>query len=306
MVILATAVVGSALSVPYLFLIRVCPSAKLCVFITIFYGLGLGYISAWLCKMFKIRNVALTILGICIGVFIYTYFKWAFFVSYTYTNWFPDDFGPTSYFSLVPYIMKYPQDFWASIKDINSYGTWSMSSSHSSAETTSNTTGVMLWIVWISEILILTVSTILVTLTRLSHPFIEAENEWAAEYKDRAFVFESFNIQANRAAIEENPAFILNARPFYGDISKSDCVKLALYHSSDFMENYISLSQVICATKKKKANTTTPIMYLRVNNDFFNSLCNLFNNTNSGSNYSQPIPQADENKYMSTINDIEK
>ena len=306
MVILATAIVGTALSVPYLFLIRVCPSAKLCVFITILYGIGLGYISAWLCKKFKIRNLAIATLGIFIGVLIYTYFKWAFFASYTYTSWFPDDLGPASYFSLLPYIIKSPGDFWGSIKEINGVGTWSMSSSHSSSDTASSTTGVILWIVWAIEIVILAVSTFLVTLGRVKHPFIEAENEWATEYKERLFLFESFDIKANEKTIEENPSFILTARPFYGDIKKDSCVKLTLYHSSDFMENYISLDQMTCATKKKQANSTPVIIYLSVDNQFFHSLCNLFDNPNGGNNYTQPIPQADQNKAMDALNCIEK
>ncbi len=200
-------------------------------------------------------------------------------MSYTYTEWYPDQLGPASYISLIPQILASPSDFWGSINDINSYGTWSFGRS-----STTPVTGIMLWIAWIGEIVLLAAMTLLVSVNRVKKPFIEAENEWAKEYKEGIFAFESFDIKANQMMIEENPSFILGARPFYGDFAKSSYVQVDLFHSSDFMENYITLNQVKYDQKAKKLNKTPVITYLRTDSTFFHSLYGIFNGGSSGQN----------------------
>ena len=256
---LGTFLAGTVLAIPYLFIVEICPIIYACILLTV----GYGYVVGLLCKVIidktKMRNALVTIISVSLGTIAFTYFKWIFYVCRKITE---------SYIVGVNEIIADPSLLWDGIKLINSVGTWSIGRHSSSA-----VNGPILYIVWIAEIIIIAGVAIFTAYDKTRFPFIESDDEWAKEYKEKTFAFEWFEIKKNE--IEENPYLIFNNNPKYFT-SASNFVELKLYHSYNFSECYISLFLNNYNVKNKKNERTEKIKYLRVSTDFYEKLIQLF------------------------------
>lgn len=256
---LGTFLAGMILAIPYLFIVEICPIAYACILLT----LGYGYVIGLLCKVIiertKMRNALVTIISVSLGTIAFTYFKWIFYVCRKLTE---------SYVTGVNELIADPSLLWEGIKLINSVGTWSIGRHSSSA-----VNGPILYIVWIGEIIIIAAVAIFTAYDKTRFPFIESDDEWAKEYKEKKFNFEWFEIK--KYEIESNPYVILNNKPKYF-IASSNYVELKLYHSYNFSECYISLFLNNYNVKNKKNERTEKLKYLRVSTDFYEKLIQLF------------------------------
>ena len=177
-----------------------------------------------------------------------------------------------SYVTGVNELIADPSLLWEGVKLINSVGTWSIGRSYSSSGN-SAVTGPILYIVWIGEIIIIAAVAIFTAYDKTRFPFVESDDEWAKEYKEKKFTFEWFEIKKHE--IESNPYVIFNNSPKYF-ISASNFVELKLYHSYNFSECYISLFLNNYNVKNKKNERTEKLKYLRVSTDFYEKLIQIF------------------------------
>ena len=264
---LGTFLAGTILAIPYLFIFEICPIIYACILLT----LGYGYVVGLLCKVIidktKMRNALVTVFSVSLGTIAFTYFKWIFYVCRYVTG---------SYIVGVNEAIADPSLLWDWIKLINSVGTWSIGRSYSSSGN-SAVTGPILYIVWIAEIIIIAAVAIFTAYDKTRFPFIESDDEWAKEYKEKTFTFEWFEIK--KEEIEENPYLILNNNPKYFT-SASNFIELKLYHSYNFSECYISLFLNNYNVKNKKNERTEKIKYLRVSTDFYEKLIQIFERPN--------------------------
>lgn len=217
----------------------------------------MGALGGLVCKFFKIRNSALSIAVSVIGILIYTYFKWAAFVSYAFAK---------SYTYIVMDLLLDPIDLLAKIIRINEEGTWSYGINSPPV------TGIVLAIIWIVEFLIYSITHLFIINDKTNDPFIEKENKWAKKL-DAKFFFRDFNVKSNLASIENNPGFLLTYLEAPQNIVGTGYLEAELFHSSDFSENYLDVDQVIItnASRNNRQNKKV-IKKLAVSREFVSNL----------------------------------
>lgn len=254
---LITVVTGSLTSLLYLFLVAKIPSAKLSVFLPFLMGGLLGAISYQVARFFKLRSRLTIMVGAGLGIIVYNYFKWAFFISNVFTE---------SYISEFTKIIADPALMIDSIKLINEYGTWGFNDEVA-------VTGTVLAIIWILEFLLLAGVHFAVLKDGSSLPFIESENAWAHK-SNVAFYATYFSVKEMRARIEQNPQILLDYIQAPTDLYSQNHVEINIFHSSDFNENYIDVSEVTISQKKGKEDRTVTrvIKYLSVSREVAASL----------------------------------
>lgn len=254
---LITVVTGSLTSLLYLFLVAKIPSAKLSVFLPFLMGGLLGAISYQVARFFKLRSRLTIMVGAGLGIIVYNYFKWAFFISNVFTE---------SYISEFTKIIADPALMIDSIKLINEYGTWGFNDEVA-------VTGTVLAIIWILEFLLLAGVHFAVLKDGSSLPFIESENAWAHK-SNVTFYATYFSVKEMRARIEQNPQILLDYIQAPTDLYSQNHVEINIFHSSDFNENYIDVSEVTISQKKGKEDRTVTrvIKYLSVSREVAASL----------------------------------
>ncbi len=265
------AIIGSAISIPYLFLIRVCPYIKLTIIVTILFGLALGWLAGLLCKWFKMRSVVVALLAVTLGYLFLTYFKWIFYVSFIASDIYD---GAASYISYAPSLITHPLDFIQMIGAINQEGTWSMSSSHtSSGSDSSAVNGVLLGIVWIIEIALIYLCMLFPVISQTKKPFIESEGKWAVKYP-KTFALPYFQTKTRVSDLEKNPTEVIRSLDL-NTFSQRNYTEITLHHSGDYTENYIDINEIALDNRNRKTSKTT-IKNLRVDYEFADALLQMF------------------------------
>lgn len=258
-VFLTTAIAGAALSILYLFLVRICPMVYLNFLIAFVFGGFLGFIASRICKLFKIHNQLAVLIGMFLGIIVYTYIKWAFFVNYTFTG---------SYFNSFFDIVFFPGTVWDAIKIINQEGTWTLGSGVQNLGSHA-VSGIMLWAVWIGEFILLTILNISLALSQVKTPFIDHENQWAIHEKDRNYVYFYKDLLSRKKEIEENYSILLELLEPRATINATDdFIRIYYYHSMDNTENYITIEECQYIARKKKLESKTVMEYLAVSEGF--------------------------------------
>lgn len=254
---LITVVTGSLTSLLYLFLVVKIPSAKLSLFLPFLMGGLLGAISCQIARFFKIRNRITIIVSAGLGIIVYNYIKWAFFISYIFND---------SYISDFTKIVTDPEYMFDSIKLINKYGTWGFNDDVA-------VTGAVLAVIWIIEFLMLLGVHFAVLKDGSSVPFIESENAWAHK-SNVTFYATYFSVNEMRDRIEQNPKILLDYIQAPTDLYSQNHVEINIFHSSDFNENYIDVSEVTVTPKRGKEDRTVKrvMKYFSVSRDVAASL----------------------------------
>lgn len=253
---LVTVVAGSAISILYLYLVHIIPSIKLCVLLTLVFGGVMGALGGLVCKIFKIRNLALVLIVSAIGILAYTYFKWAAYVSYMFEE---------SFISSLTELLFDPSELLSRIKLINEEGTWSFGRSGD------NVTGIVLLIFWVLEFVIYAGLHLGLASSGANDPFIEKDNDWAKKFNAK-FNFRDFDLKADRTAIENDPNLILAYFEKPENIVHTTYYEAELFHSKDFSENYLDVSKVEINPTKNSRQESKEINKLSVSRDFVQNL----------------------------------
>ena len=264
-ILVATFILGSVLSWPYLWLEEKIPFIYLNILIPVGTGIILGFVIGKIARILKKHSPIFGILSIFIGYLGMTIIKWALYV---YNLVFVD--SGTSFFEGMKLILTSPAEFWETIGYINTLGTWGFSES-------GNVTGALLWIVWIGEFILLFVCFVAMFYNQIDIPFIDKDNNWAVKYGTK-FEFTYFNVADVSRTIENDPNTLFLYPRLQRSGAKVNYVSAELYRSQDGGLNYLTLSTHIL-DDKGNYSATKVIKHLIVDWDFVN---NLINNTYTG------------------------
>ncbi len=162
------------------------------------------------------------------------------------------------------------------IKDVNEYGRWTFSSrprysSYTSADTQSSTNvkGIMLWLVWIGEALVIIFFPIYMGVKRSDDPFIESEDMWAEVYQNPRLGFADFNVTKGIIKqIENVPDYLFSYGRTEGSASKLNFVRVKLHHSRFYTENYITLIKMTYNPKNRNYQEKEVMRHFKVSFDF--------------------------------------
>ena len=264
-ILVATFILGSVLSWPYLWLEEKIPYIYLNILIPIGTGIILGFAIGQVARILKMHSPIFGILSIFIGYLGMTVIKWAMYV---YNLVFID--SGISFLEGMKLILTSPAEFWMTIGDINSLGTWGLSES-------GNVTGALLWIIWIVEFILLFSCFAAMFYNQIDIPFLDKDNNWAVKYGTK-FEFTYFNVADVSRTIENDPNTLFLYPRLQRTSTKVNYVSAELYRSQDGGLNYLTLSTHILDDKGNYSNKKV-IKHLIVDWDFVN---NLINNTYTG------------------------
>lgn len=309
LIILAVAGAGCLLSVIYLKINQINPIVYLTILLTCGFGALIGLIANLIIKKFKIRNPGMAILAVLIGALLFTYFKWALYISWDNQD-IKDELSKHSSTYNKFYLPQYPNAdktftevltspslLLEEIKDVNEEGRWSYSSSRSSSSSKTPVKGIPLAIVWIVEAAVLIVIPAGMAYSKAKHPYSETDDDWMPEYKT-PFMFGTYDLTRNKQIILNNPDELFNI-PYLENLPpRQGYVKGTLYHSADFSECYLTLATQTFNKKNDKYDSIDVIKYLKLN---FSQVERLFDHCHinkpfaSTTNYNyQPQYQAPE------------
>lgn len=257
-ILLVTFIIGSALSWPYLWLEEKIPFIYFNVLIPVGAGMILGAIVGQVAKVLKMHSPIFGTISILIGFIGVTIIKWAMYI---YNLLAASESLPL--FSTMKNILSNPSEFWTTICYVNSVGTWGLSKG-------SNVTGILLWIIWIGEIILFYFCFSVIFHSEIDIPFVEKDNAWATKH-DTTFKFAYFNLANVSKSIEEDPNALFLYPRLDTNVEKVNHVSAELYRSKDGGLNYLTLSTHVL-NDKNNYSTTSVIKHLIVDWDFVNNL----------------------------------
>ena len=264
--LIATTLVGSILSLPYLILVRIIPVVQLSALMAVLLGIGSGLIAALLCKLLKLGNTPTVMIAGAVSALLFQYVKWAMFSSYVYTLWYIGE-DQASYLSMLPGFLLNPVALVDAIVEINQYGTWSMSDSGATMN------GIMLAMIWLAEFAIIFAIYLRMLSGQAAKPFIAGENQWAIQQKGNIYL-RNFPEALTSQMISSNPEILLPNVVPASEIGIEPHIEIELFHSQDYAENYINVSSISYVrqngqTKKQEKKIARN---LTVNREFISAL----------------------------------
>ena len=210
------------------------------------------------------------------------------------------------------YLVMHPGKLFEDLKNINEVGRWSIKSHRYGLSDTDRESvkGFLLWFVWLGELLILTVIPVWWAFDKSRYPFIESEDEWAAEEKPMPdFKFDGPD--SGRGAGEQafvkaetlkdpNYLFTLPAIPIIAPMP-DEYYKVTYCRSRYFDENYITVaySKLVNARKNQRRQQVL-VKNMRVDADFIATLYGTFECTVpalcKGTNRAKEVNAANEER----------
>ncbi len=176
------------LALAYTYLIWYIPFIYINLFITVGFGFAVGIaISQLAIKMGKVRNSKIAIIFGFLGGLFALYFSWALWVDLvinageSYGN---SKIGITTsnveFLQALELVLQ-PDMLFNLISKINKTGTWGIQGG--------SVSGVFLTLIWIIELLIVLVISVIVPYLKANSPFCEIDNKWFSEKELPAFNF---------------------------------------------------------------------------------------------------------------------
>ena len=174
-------------------------------------------------------------------------------------------------------LMAHPGMLMSDIKQINSEGRWSYSTSHSYSSTRDAelVNGFMLWLVWLGELIVINLPAFAIAIPMCQRPFIESDNDWAIKHPTQ-FKFGAVNAQALKSSMEADPMSLFNNQALITAGGRTNYFTVTLFHSRSFMENYVLVDNTTYDARRKTYNHKNFINYLTVDTRFVGTLFNIF------------------------------
>lgn len=167
------------LSMLYAMFVAYIPIVYFNILLTLGFGIAISFVSRLFNRIFKIRNRKKTLIITIILALFGAYFQWIWYLMYISSEQFQVFENISSFFNL----LVHPNWVIESIIEINQVGVWSIF-----GLPTFN--GVFLWVIWISEIIIIVYMAYHNYANFETIPFSEQENQWyKKEYIDAEFEY---------------------------------------------------------------------------------------------------------------------
>ena len=271
--IVAALIAFPLLALVYAYAIWYIPIPYLNFFITGIFGVLVGVvISRFVIRMGKVRNGKLAFVFCLFGALTAAYFHWAVWVDLAFNisgTIGGDDIGVATSnikFGEVLSLVLSPAGLFELMGEINKVGVWGIKGG--------TVSGGFLTFIWVVELLMIVVATLVVGTGQASKPFCEEENTWFEENElnpvasigDGAALVKALSI-GDMDVIDSslNPA---------GDIKAESHAKITLYDAKSG-ENFVSIENEIAKTNDKgevKFDTDTVTTFLKISQDVANRL----------------------------------
>lgn len=247
--ILVALIIVPLVSFLYAYLSWYNPIVYLGIFLTVIFGLVIGFLANIIIKKGKVRN---TKLGLILGfslAFVAFYFQWVFWVDLVY-NYNPDSFSETlnvsSRMDELLVLFKNPGYFFDLIKEIYTTGVWEM--------TGSTIKGIFLGLLWLIEFLVIMVFTYFFVADTASKPFEESSETW---YKETILSAKSYieDTENMVAYLETGKDDVFDNWRNAEDPAKEDHCIMFLYSSKN-EGNYLTINN-----NKAKLNNKNEIVF---------------------------------------------
>lgn len=241
----------------YNFLIVLIPIIYLNFFITVGFGVAIGYSVKYFSRFGKIRNKTYIIsLAAAVG-FVAFYFQWiAYFVFLSY-----DDLSFEAYSDHLSIIFN-PLYLASLIIELNVVGSWSIFGLMFN--------GMPLWLIWISEAAIIIGMPVLIMKKHPVKPYSELLQKWYNQYKlnyqfERISMVNQFKEDLGKDV--ENTVNNLS----YGESNRYS--EVMIYFLEDEEQQYLSVNTIYIEDQGKGKKKSTPVVHLiKVNTNMANSL----------------------------------
>jgi hypothetical protein len=192
--IVAAAVLGAAYA--YCDLYNPCISV-LTFLLTIGFGAGCGAVAGWMMRWADVRNRGLRTISSLIVAIVALYSSWVFWLYaliVRYDSQTPKDFSPATF-------LMHPHVMWNLMQIVNEKGAWSIGG-HGGTSSSTPVTGVMLWLCWAAEAVLIVGSSILAAnAVGSAFPYCESCNRWARKTK-QLFTAGPMNLAELRSQLE--------------------------------------------------------------------------------------------------------
>ena len=174
------------------------------------------------------------------------------------------------------YLATHPTELFENIKEINEYGRWALKSRHTYSyinneveKENNNIKGIMLWIVWIGEMLLICIPAIVIAHKRAAMPFIESNKKWAEKNNSDAFMLKAPILVAGVGkSFKNSPDSVFGYEHLPVRPGNAPHLRLELYHSDDYEENYASLILKTYNAKNKRFDEKIVAKYVTVDKSF--------------------------------------
>ena len=193
----------------------------------------------------------------------------------------------------IGYLLVRPGELWDDIRSINTQGRWTMSSRHSYSSKSSKTpvTGVMLWLTWLGEMLLMFIPAVAIVRVKAVAPFIESESDWAVTDKPQlSFKFvDPFPGNSNgenqfKVTFKNDIDSLFTLQPLLPQMGSLSTYYTVTYcHSRNYNENYLTVvhTRINSAKNNQKVNSVI-VKDILVDADYIATLHGMFG-------YPQPI-----------------
>jgi hypothetical protein len=272
--ILSAVIAFPILALVYTYLVWYIPFIYINFFITAGFGFGVALVISYLSiKIGKVRSPKLALIFGVLGGLIALYFSWAIWVDLvinageSYGN---SRIGITTSnikFVQVFQLAIHPEILYELASKINEVGTWGMRGT--------TVSGVFLTIIWVIEMLIVVVISLLLPYASSKIPFCELGNKWFDEK-----VLPAFNPISNQQEMISNLEKS-NQNSFdelqYASNLESQSHSIFTLYSSNQGENFLSIENKIASTNKKgeiEFKDDEFVEYIAVSSDLKRKLLN--------------------------------
>ena len=192
----------------------------------------------------------------------------------------------------IGYLLVHPGDLWEDIRDINKVGRWTMRSSRSSfssnrnSTTNNNVNGIMLWITWFGELLLMFIPAAAIVYYKAATPFIEQDNDWALTDKPRLSFKFIDPYPGNNSGEKQFKTIFMNdidslfsLQPLMPQMGQLNTMYIVSYcHSRNYSENYLSINHIrITNAKNNQRATSNIVKNVLVDADYIATLHGMFN-----------------------------
>ncbi len=185
------------------------------------------------------------------------------------------------------YYLSHPGQLWKSINVVNAVGRWSINNHRYSLNSENNSlvSGVLLWLVWLGELLMLTIPALMMISEKAKAPFIESENDWAITDKPAPeFKFiDPYPTQSNSpstaaSSFTRDPDYLFTLEPLTALMSVPDRYFYLTYCRSmyyDYIYATLYCSTLTNRAKNQRQNRAL-VKNLRVDADFLATMFGRF------------------------------
>ena len=269
--LLGSVVAAAVLALIYIYSIWYIPFLYINFFICLGFGIVLGAVLVLFINTGKLRSpLGTTILSVLVSL-VAVYLEWAVYLTLlvnSITTGAGDDADTSTSFSFSVFvdILTQPAEMWDAIRRLNETGSWSLKGT--------TPTGILLWVVWASELLIIAGMAYFISRGQAREPFSESANEWADEETLAQPLSYAADAGRTRAALESGQFNSLTVFP--PDSDDEQFARLKLYTApNDPFCYYLTLENVTLTFDSKgtaSEEADTVVQYLTISSVTYQEL----------------------------------